>query len=1043
MMSPRSTGLEWMDLPVCGVAKEPPRASGFPIDVAAPVGTADWDRTPWVLNLDGRWKFHWVGWPSARPTGIEAPDFDDSDWAQIDVPGCWELQGYGAPHYTNVAYPFPADPPHLPEDHNPVGTYRTVFRLPASWTERETLIRFGGVYSGFHVWINGHLAGYSEDSKDPAEFRLTPYLKPGDNVLAVQVVKWSTGSYLEDQDMFRFGGIFRSVDLVSMPTRAIWDFEIRPDFDAATKAGRLAIRLVARAFEGDLKGLSVRAVLTDGERVVGEARARVGRRWRPSLDPVSAGQSAPPAVVAATAELAIGADCVRPWSPEDPYRYTLRLELIEGRSTVVDARELKVGFRRVEIDQARLKVNGQFVKLRGVNRHDHDPDTGRTVSRESMERDVQIMKQLNMNCVRTSHYPNDAWFYELCDRYGLFVVAEANIESHGMGFDLKTTLGNRKDWLPAHLDRWHRLVETLKNHPSIVMWSLGNEAGEGICFKRGADWVRRRDPSRPVHYERMNSVADVISHMYASVEWMREYAAESDDRGFFLCEYAHAMGNAIGNLEEYWEVIEATPRFWGGCIWDFVDQALRKPLDAPSGLEGERPWYYAYGGDYDDTPNDGAFSCNGVVMADRQIGPKALEVKRVYQPFDARVVSAGPDPIVVAVANKHFFRSLSGLELRWSVLVEGRVAASGTLTAPDIPAQQEAPVAVPCRLDELGGEPGSEVLLNLQLLAPAPTAWSEAGHEIGRVQLTLAERSPLFASAPSAGPSSPIRIAETFEGVRLEGDGFALGWSRSTGTLETWRVGETELLATGVAAAPGPRLNLYRAMVDNDRWFEREFFAHGFAQIGHRVRDIRVESDETDALVVVRLECLGRLGTGFRQVATYRVRPDGAVHLAVDLDPVGKMPPLARIGWMMRLDRAFDNFAWYGRGPFESYPDRKLAAQIGVYSGKVSEQFTEYARPQENGNKEDVRWAQLLNGSGTGIHIVPDRPLALSVGHFLPDDLDKARHKGSERHFFPLVPRREVVLFVDWRQMGLGGASCGPRPLEEYRIEAQAVRFGE
>lgn len=892
-----------------------------------------------------------------------------------------------------------------------MGTYRTTFRLPDGWADRETLIRFGGFYSGFHVWLNGHLVGYSEDSKDPAEFRLTPFLREGENVLAVQVVKWSTGSYLEDQDMFRFGGIFRSVDLVSMPTRAIWDFEIKPDFDAATLAGRLAIRLTARAFDGDLKGLAVRAILVDGDAVVGEAKAKVGRRWRPSVDPAAAGQLASPAVVAADADLAMELDRLRPWSPEDPYRHRLRLELVDRAGTIVDARETKVGFRRVEIDQARLKVNGQFVKLRGINRHDHDPDTGRTVSRESMERDVQIMKQLNINCVRTSHYPNDAWFYELCDRYGLFVVAEANIESHCMGYDLKTTLGNRREWLPSHFDRWHRLVETLKNHPCIVMWSLGNEAGEGVCFKRGADWVRRRDASRPIHYERMNSVTDVISHMYASVEWMRDYAAEDADRGFFLCEYAHAMGNAVGNLKEYWDVIEAMPRFWGGCIWDFVDQALRKPIDAPTGLEGERPWFYAYGGDYDDTPNDGAFSCNGVVMADRQIGPKAFEVKRVYQPFDAALEASGPDEVVLRLKNKHFFRSLLGFELRWSVLIEGGVVASGTFLAPDVPPQDEGTASIPCRLGEVGGDPGCEVLLNLELIDPEPTAWSEPGYEVAQLQIVLAERSPMLSSAPAVGSAGgSVRVVETLEEVLVEGEGFVLGWSRSTGTLATWKVGGVELLATDVANAPGPRLNLYRAPVDNDRWFEKEFFAHGFAQLGHRVRRLAAESDGAGADVSVWLDCLGRKGTGFRQRATYRVRPDGAVHLAFEIDPVGKLPPLGRIGWTMRVGRAFDNFAWYGRGPFESYPDRKLAARVGIYAGKVADQFTEYTRPQENGNKEDVRWAQLADANGIGLRIVPDRPLALSVSHFLPDDLDKARHKGGERHFFPLVPRREVVL---------------------------------
>ncbi|MBM3298046.1 MAG: beta-galactosidase, partial [Candidatus Aminicenantes bacterium] len=580
---------DWENPLVFGINKEPPRATSLPYPDLPSALAGGRDRTPYVLLLNGDWKFHWVGRPADRPEDFYRPDFDDSGWDSIPVPSCWETRGYGIPIYTNVAYPFPADPPRIPHEYNPVGSYRTEFEVPAEWEGRRVFIHFGGVYSAFYLWVNGAHVGYSQESKTPAEFDITPFLRAGENLLAVEAYRWSDGSYLEDQDMFRFGGIFRDVFLTAEPGVCLRDFFVRCDLDAGYRSADLRLTLRVKNSSRETSPLLVlkthlfdpdgRPVRLQTQAISGDPASRtpagrpLGGRALPAspLGPVPPGEEA-------VFDLEARVRNPLKWTAETPALYRLALVLEDGAGRTLDARACDFGFREVELKEGRLLINGVPVKLRGVNRHEHDPDHGRTLSAERMVQDIELMKRHNINTVRTSHYPNDPLWYELCDRYGMYLIDEANIESHGMGYGAKS-LGHAPEWKAAHLDRVRRMVERDKNHASVIIWSLGNEAGPGENFRAAAALVRELDPTRPIHYERMNEVADMDSVMYPSVDALRKIAGENPDRAYFICEYAHAMGNACGNLNEYWEIVESSPRIIGACIWDWVDQALRKASD--------------------------------------------------------------------------------------------------------------------------------------------------------------------------------------------------------------------------------------------------------------------------------------------------------------------------------------------------------------------------------------------------------------------------------------------------------------------------------
>lgn len=1008
---------DWEDPNVVAINKEPARATSVPL----PSPRAKLDDRTFQRSLNGPWKFHWVGKPADRPIAFYEPEYDDSDWGTIDVPSCWEMRGYGVPIYTNVTYPFPANPPFIPHDYNPVGSYRTTFEVPEGWRGRQTIVRFGGVYSAFYVWLNGKKVGYSEDSKGPAEFNLTPYLQEGLNTLAVEVYRWCDGSYLEDQDMFRFGGIFRNVDLVSMPNEALWDFEAVPVLDKTFENATLQVRAVRRLFEGERAAKELRLALKDpsGKTV---AEKRVAVRADDTID----------------TDLEVANPSL--WSAEKPNLYLLTLDLRNASGKTIDVRAVRVGFRSIEIRDGVFLVNGQPVKLKGANRHEHDPDNGRAVSRERMLQDVLIYKRFNLNTVRCSHYTNDAYWYQLCDEYGIYVVDEANVESHGMGYSLDRTLGNKPVWQKAHLDRTERMVQTHKNHPSIVMWSLGNEAGSGVNFEATANLVKKLDPTRPVHYERMNSVADVDSCMYPSVEWLEQWGKTATTKPRFMCEFAHAMGNAVGNLREYIDIVEANPKLMGGCIWDFVDQGLRKYTDEEPGADGRPKWFYAYGGDFDDYPNDGPFCANGLVMPDREIMPKTWEVKKVFQ--NVGIAPIPGKPLSLRVRNKFYFTNLNEFDLDWSIQVDGVEALKGSLKPLDLAPGQEKELSIPANLERIERAPGSEMFLRVAVKLAKPTAWAAKGHEIAWEQVPIEGTAshPPVATIESLGT---LRIEESGTQAVVSGKDFSATFDRQSGALTSLRYGRDELLVQNEKFPSGPRLNVFRAFTDNDQWMRSAFHRSGLAETRTHVRGFSVERiGDRAARITATLDVVGLKGIGFRHRATYTVVGDGSIVVDNHLEPLGELPPLPRIGLLLSIDRAFDQFEWLGRGPMESYPDRKTAMDVGRYRGTVADQFQPYVRPQENGNKEDVRWAALTNRRGQGLLVQASGHLSVTASHFSAQELDRARHKpGENPRFARLVPRQSVLLSLDHEQLGLGGASCGPPPMDKYRIKNESKSF--
>lgn len=1030
---------DWENPNLLGINKEAPRAESWSFPTVGEAVNGTRDTSPYVRSLNGDWKFHWVGKPDDRPVDFYKDGYDVSSWRTIPVPSCWEMHGYGIPIYTNITYPYPKNPPFIDHAYNPVGSYRRTFEVPDQWKGRQTFIRFGGVYSAFYVWINGQKVGFSKDSKGPAEFNITKYLKPGSNSVSVECYRWSDGSYLEDQDMFRYSGIFRDVVLFAEDEFHFRDIFITPDLVNGYKDGVLNVKTLTRNLvtkDRSSAAVDLQLFDADGQRV--SLRPIDGKQ-------VGEGQptfSTPGPRVAANSEalstLAVQVDHPKLWSPEEPNLYTAVVVLFNENRIITDVRSFKVGFRKVEIRNGVFLVNNVPVKIRGVNRHEHDPDTGRTVSHASMELDARLMKQMNINCVRTSHYMNDPYWYELCDRYGLFVVAEANLESHGMGYDWDKTLGNNPTWLAAHLDRNERNVQCLKNHPSIVMWSMGNEAGPGSNFAAVAKRIHEIDRSRPVHYERYNEVADVDSVMYPDVNYLKQAGQQKSAKPFFVCEYAHAMGNAMGNFKEYWDVFYAYPRLMGGCIWDWVDQGLRKYTDEEPGPDGKRKWYYAYGGDFDDQPNDGPFSGNGVVMPDRQIMPKTWEVKKIYQPVaveDADLASGK-----VKVTNKDFFTRLSQYDVHWALAEDGKTIQEGDIPPLDVAPGKSATVSVPFKKPEL--KAGREYFLRMSFRLRNAEVWAEKGHETAWEQLAIPYKVPA-ARVPDLAKLDDLQMTETAGRLTLAGSGFSVGFDASTGTMSSYKVDGRETIAQQEGTTTGPLLNVFRAFVDNDAWFQRAFWQSGLSGMAHRVESFKVERLSPKAVrVSVIQDCRGFKGTGFYHTASYTVLGDGSVVVDNQFDPVGEMPPLPKIGLIMTVDGAYEQFKWLGRGPWESYPDRKHAADVGLYSGTVAEQYQEYLRPQENGNKEDVRWAALTDAQGNGLMVQASGHLAVTVSHFAPREVDDARHEdGEPRKFNRLVPRKNIILCLDEQQQGLGGASCGPPPLAEYQLHAKPTSF--
>ncbi len=1025
---------DWENEQVIGINKEPPAATGLSFaDTRSAIrahsmkNAADavkkWTDCPYWQSLNGQWKFHWVKSPDERPMDFYRPDFDASGWDEIPVPSNWEIHGYGTPIYSNIRYPHVRQPPRIlgdvPPDFtaakepNPVGSYRTTFTVPKKWDGREVFIHFEGVASAFYLWVNGHKVGYSEGSRTPAEFRITQYLQPGQNVLAVEVYRWSDGSYLEDQDYWRLSGIFRDVYLFSTPAVQLRDMFVVSDLDEQYRNAEVRITAKVRNLSTSQAKRQVRATLVD-------AKQRKSPLGQSDLATVEPGEEI---------SLTVGANHDSPllWTAETPNLYTVVLELLDADGRITEVKACRFGFREVELKDRQFFINGVSVKLKGVNRHEHDPDRGQAVEIGSMVRDLELMKRNNVNTVRTCHYPDHPLWYDLCDLYGIFIIDEANVESHGMGYG-RETLAAVDSWKTAHVDRNVRMVERDKNHPCVVIWSLGNEAGPGPNFEAAAQAIRELDTSRPIHYERMNSVADIDSVMYPSVAALIAQGRSESPKPFLMCEYAHGMGNAIGNLQEYWDAIEACPRLIGGCIWDWVDQGLRK-YTGRTAADGSKEWFFAYGGDYGDRPNDNNFCCNGVVTPDRAVTAKLREVQKVYQYVGFALGDVTDRRVTVELTNKYFFTDLDRFDLEWQLTEEGKIVKKGRAKLESTGPGQSTKVVLSIPQPRL--KPAAEYFLNVSLTRKDKTLYSRAGHVVASEQMKLPYASP-EALQMDLATLPALTLTDGSDAIVVRGKSFQVTFSRSSGTLSSLVYDGAEVICDG----HGPKLNLYRALVDNDVWLRRDVERAGLRDLTYTVKDVAAEQLNT-GIVRVRctVDCAGRSDSGMVHAATFTVFGNGTIDVANQVQPYGNLSVLPKLGVSLALPKGFDTLTWLGRGPHESYVDRKRSADVGLYRGSVAEQYERYVRPQENGNKTEVRWAALTNRKDKGLLVVTDGTHSISAHHNTAQDYDEARN------IHRVVPRDEVYLCIDAAHMGLGGASCGPRPLQEYTLTAKPARF--
>ncbi len=1014
----------WNDPGVFRLNNEAPRAWFIPASDAKEAVKARVDgHSSRTRSLNGTWQFAWVRNPAAVISGFEQPGFDARGWDSLAVPSNWQLEGrYDPPIFTNVKHPFPATPPRPPAEYNPTGLYRREFEVPADWSGYEVLLRFEGVQSACRVWVNGQEVGYHEDGMAPAEYNVTRFLRPGRNLLAAQVLNWSDGSYLEDQDYWRLSGIYRDVSLVAVPITRLRDLRVRTQLDAAYRDATLQLEVaMAGASLPVAAGYKVRATLMDD---------RNRTVWTETRE------------AAGTTAFAGAVPNPHKWTAETPYLYTLVVEIADALGKTIEATAQRVGFRQVELKDGLFLVNGQPIKFKGTNRHEFDPRRGRHVTRESMVRDVVLMKQLNFNAVRTSHYPNAPEWYDLCDEYGLYVVDEANIESHELWADLKYYIGDDPAWQQAWIDRGRTLVHRDRNHPSIVMWSMGNETGWGVNFDALAQAIRTLDPTRPIHYESRNpaytndhlSRYDIISTMYPSVEHVEELLRRDATRPVIICEYAHSMGNGLGNFRKYWDLFYKHPRLQGGFTWDWVDQALLRRD--------------AQGRDYYDVLNhiDGANTNDGLINADRTPQPEAHEAKKVMQEINVRLVDAAAG--VLEIRNEHFFRGLEAFRLHWTISVDGHVAQEGVVEDVSAAPQQTSRVTLP--LPAVAGRAG-EVFLNLSFRLKQATAWAPAGFEVAAEQLALAG-----SNAPPAGPGTvaasdlpDVTLTSTAATLDVSGPAFALQVDRRTGEVRSLRYGGREVLA----AAPRP--SFWRTPTDNDEGGGARSFAARWRQAGlsePTLVPVRVIAEQVGPKQV-RIAVEQRLVTyrsGIDHTVEYLVNGLGELECRHRFKVGEDLPPLARVGMEFRLPRELATVTWFGRGPFESYVDRNESAFVGRYSGPVAAQHFAHPMPQENGNKTDVRWVTVTDGDGFGLKATglpvaggrgaslprSDAWLSVNVQDYSPAALAEAKTTHE------LVRGVNTYLHLDLAQMGLGGDdSWSPRVHPEYQLTAREYTY--
>jgi beta-galactosidase len=1218
-------GHDWENPKVTGYNKSARHCTLIPYSSRSDAVEGTREASIYHQSMNGNWKFKWSAIPEDRPANFYELGYDVSGWEAIPVPGYWQIYGYGVPIYTNATYPFAKDPPMVttaPSSsytsyilRNPVGSYRTEFSVSPEWVGRKVFVHFDGVKSAFYLWINGQKVGYSQDSMTPAEWDITDYLVPGTNVMAAEVYRWSDGSYLEDQDMWRFSGIYRDVYLFSTPQVHLRDFWVRCDLDGQYEDATLYVTANLKNYSASAAGAhSVEVTLVDANGVtVGTDPLVIGSVS--SLDGDEEG----------VIEMQVSVNNPEKWTAETPYLYQVLLTLKDSFDSTIEVEQCKFGFRKIEIVNAQLLINGESVYFKGVNRHEHDPDFGRAIPYSRMVEDIQLLKQNNINTVRTSHYPNDPKWYELCDRYGIYLIDEANIESHGMGYGSES-LAHDPDWEWAHLDRTINMVERDKNHPSVILWSLGNEAGDGVNFTVASNWIRGRDNTRFVHYERAGTGAntDIYCPMYAGISSLVSYASGSPGKPLILCEYAHAMGNSVGNLQDYWDAIESYDVLQGGCIWDWVDQGLRKYSDPVttiddhslydndatsygqfvsgfSGLaldgyavvaddpslditgtalsleawvlpgvnDGDAPviakgdhqyaikvkngvnleffiyddgwitcvaplpfdwvgnwhhiagtydganlkiyidgvpenitahsgtidtsaypvnigrnseiagrlfngvidkariynqaleqselnqpgatvpssavlWlefdsedlttsggfqeFWAYGGDYGDVPNSGNFCCNGLVQPDRKPNPHLSEVKKVYQYIKVYPVDVATGR--VNIHNKYAFVNLEFIDISWELTANGKLIQYGTLPAMSLAPGQQQEVTI--GITEPTVKPaGTEYFLKVLFALSDDALWASAGHVVAWDQLEVPWDVPAPTPEDPAGMDS-VTLTETAETYVVDGTGFQVVAGKTSGSIESFVFNSTEMIASGL----GP--NFWRAPTDNDNGNgmpgrQGVWKSAGATRVVDSISATQPLASVVEILVDLSLPAVNNSDYDI----VYTVYGNGTVHVEASFTPSGDLPELVRFGMQMAMPGAFDRIQWFGRGPHETYWDRKTGAAVGRCSMDIEHLIHDYVRPQENANRTDVRWMAFTDSSGMGLLVNGDDLLMTSAWPYSISALESASH------IHELLRADTITVNIDHNQMGLGGDnSWGAWPHPEYRLPVQPYSYG-
>ncbi len=1010
------TEKDWENPDLFEINKERPHATFIPFESIETVIEDDYNASPYYMSLNGNWKFHLSKKPEDRPVDFFSDAFDVGNWDEIPVPSNWQMQGYEYPHYVNAGYTFSKNAPYVPHEENSVGSYKRWFEIPENWSGREIFIHFGAVNSAFYIWVNGQKAGYSQGSKTPAEFNITDYIVNGRNSLAIEVYKLSDGSYLEDQDFWRLSGIDRDVFLYSSPKVRIKDFFATPELDGSYNNGILNLSVdVYNHLTKAAKGYKVSfSVFNEEKKIISETKPLSAFKGLQSLS------------------FQTEINNIEPWSAETPKLYDLVIELSDEKNTVQFS-GCKIGFRNVKIVGGQLLVNGKPVLLKGVNRHEHDPKTGHVISEESMLKDIQLMKQFNINAVRTSHYPNDPKWYKLCDKYGIYLIDEANIESHGYGYDPDKTLGNDPRFTEAHLARIKAMVERDKNHPSIIIWSMGNEAGTGINFLAGYKFIKGRDNSRPVHYERAERATDikerhtdVISWMYASMESIeKNYLSGAKDRPFFWCEYSHAMGNSSGNLVDLWDFVYEHPTVQGGFIWDWVDQGLLKV-----GPNGEK--YWAYGGDFEPegVKNDRNFCINGLVFPDRKVHPGLWEVKKVYQ--NVLIKSVDLDKLEFEVTNMYDFTDLNNYLISWELLQNGKEILSGDLEPIDLQPYQSTKINLNKIEKYITDQP--EFFLNFIVKTKEATQLIPEGHLVASEQFLVSKGSLTVKSIDSS--NEKIQVTQTGDQLKAVLPDVSIVFDLKDGKIKSYSYNGTELFKKGFKA------NFWRAPTDNDygNGFQNRCLVWKKASKQQKLVDHKINKEKGAVEIEFTFELPDVRST---LVTSYHVNNMGEIEVKNKLNCTGsELPEIPRFGMNCELPVGFDQVKWYGRGPHENYWDRKSSAFVGIYNCSVSDLYVPYVRPQENGYHTDTRWVEFSNGKGTGIRIEGLPLVSFSAHHNTIDDFDEGIRK-TGRHTIDIRKRDMVSVHVDYKQMGVGGDdSWGRRTYDKYTLPPKEYVYG-